>query len=183
MAGGSARHTETMRRLLLPSLLALLPLLSGCMFTVPPRDNAQWTTTTHGVTVHWRLVTPGSLGGLTSSLGHRPGDLTTPRYAGTALTLPPAVSCVVDLDPALARTALVQVAAHEFGHCAAGRYIKVSPNTQGLDTYNSQLFERYAEHYAQLYLRECGDSLRPLGWYDLSAPTCREAPDPRRLQL
>ncbi|WP_041221902.1 hypothetical protein [Deinococcus proteolyticus] len=151
-----------MRRLLLPSLLALLPLLSGCMFTVPPRDNAQWTTTTHGVTVHWRLVTPGSLGGLTSSLGHRPGDLTTPRYAGTAL---------------------VQVAAHEFGHCAAGRYIKVSPNTQGLDTYNSQLFERYAEHYAQLYLRECGDSLRPLGWYDLSAPTCREAPDPRRLQL
>lgn len=171
-----------LRRRLLP--LLLLPiLLTGCMFNVPARDNAQWTTTTHGVTVHWRWVTPGSLGGLLTSLGHQPDNHTAPRYAGTAITLPPALSCVVDLDPALSRHDLTRVAAHEFGHCAAGHYVKISLKTEGLSEYHQQIFERYAENYAQLYMKECGDSLRPLGWYDLAEPKCSAAPDPRLIEL
>ncbi len=166
--------------------LAGLPLLlAGCTvaFTVPPRDAAQWTTTTHDVTVHWRYVTPGSLGGMLTSLGHRPDDQTTPRYAGTAITVGNTVQCVVDLDPALSRDRLVHVAAHEYGHCAAGRYNKISLNAEGLSEYHQQLFERYAERYADLYVQECGLSLRPLGWFDLTAPKCAEAPDPRRIRL
>ena len=161
---------------------ALTLLLSGCTFTVPPRDNAQWTTTTHDVTVHWRWVTPGSLGGMLTSLGHRPDDLSTPRYAGTAITLGNTVQCVVDIDPALSRSRLVEVAAHEYGHCAAGRYNKVSLDPQGLDEYHSQLFERFAERYSRLYVEQCGLSLRPLGWYDLAEPTCAQAPDPQQLR-
>lgn len=167
-------------RLLLP---ALLPLLSSCTIVSPHRDQAQWTTSVHGVTAHWRWVTPGSLGGVLTTLGHQPENHTTPRYAGTAITLGNTAQCVIDIDPALSRGRLVEVAAHEFGHCAAGRYNKVSLNTAGLDEYHRQLFERYAEHYARLYVEQCGLSLRPLGWFDLTPATCEVAPDPRLIRL
>lgn len=165
------------------ALLPLLCLLAACTYTVPPRDNAQWVSVVHGVTISWRWVTPGSLAGAFTSLGHRPDDTDTPRYAGFAITTPLAQGCVVDIDPALSRGDLVRVAAHEAGHCLSGYYVKVSMNTEGLSAYHQQLFERYAEHYARLYVEQCGYSLRPLGWYDLVEPKCDAPPDPREIEL
>ncbi|MCP2015876.1 hypothetical protein L1280_003056 [Deinococcus sp. HSC-46F16] len=150
-------------------LCLLAPLLAGCTVVSTPRDAAQWTTTVHGVTVTWRWVAPGTL--------QRRGD--TP-YAGYTLTLPLAQGCVVDIDPALSRHDLVRVAAHEYGHCAAGRYLQLGvADPQGLSAYHRQLWEQWPERYAQAYLAACGPSLRPLGWYDLVQATCAEAPDPR----
>lgn len=177
------RHTQgDMKKASSPLWLALATLLSGCVFTVPPRDNAQWVSTVHGVTMHWRWVTPGALGGAFGTLAGQP-DNPAPRYAGMAMTAPLALSCVIDIDPALSRGDLVNVAAHEAGHCFAGHYLRLSATTEGLSPYHQQLFERYAELYAQLYIRECGRSLRPLGWFDTVEPTCRAAPDPREINL
>ncbi|WP_027460347.1 hypothetical protein [Deinococcus murrayi] len=157
-----------MRRWLL-SLSLLTPLLSGCTFVSTPRDAAQWSTAVHGVTVTWRWVTPGALA--------RRGD--TP-YAGYTLTAPFAWGCVVDIDPALSRHDLVRVAAHEYGHCAAGLYLQLGASSlEGLSAYHRQLWEQWPERYAEAYLAACGRSLRPLGWYDLTPATCAEAPDPR----
>lgn len=159
-----------MRRWPLPLLAALLaPLLAGCTFVSTPRDTVQWTTTVHGVTVAWRWVAPGAL-------TRRSGA----PYAGHALTLPLAQGCVVDIDPALSRHDLVRVAAHEYGHCAAGLYLKLGAESlEGLSDYHRRLGEQWPERYAEAYLAACGRSLRPLGWYDLVQATCAEAPDPR----
>ena len=145
--------------------------LTACTFVAPARDNAQWTTTVHGVEVTWRWVTPGTL--------RQPSG---EPYAGYTLTGPLGQKCVVDIDPALSRGDLVRVAAHEYGHCAAGRYLKVGANVEGLSAYHRQIQEQWPERYAEAYIAACGRSLIPLGWVDTVQPTCGEAPDPRTFQ-
>lgn len=151
-----------MTRLVL--LLALL--LTACGVTAPPRDTGQWTTTTHGVTVTWRYVAPGSLG----------------KYSGWATYLPAGTSCVVDLDPALSDGQLARVAAHEYGHCAQARYLLPGIPRPDLGSYYATGTEGYAETYALAYLAACGYSLRPLGWTDRREPSCDTAPDPRTIR-
>ena len=46
-----------MKRLLL--LFALV--LTACGIQAPPRDNAQWTTTVHGVGITWRATASKSI--------------------------------------------------------------------------------------------------------------------------
>ncbi|SMB93898.1 hypothetical protein [Deinococcus hopiensis] len=152
-------------------LCLLACLLGGCTFVASPRDTAQWTTTVYGVGVTWRWVTPGTL--------KRGSD---GFYAGYTLTGPLGQTCVVDIDPALSRGDLVRVAAHEYGHCAAGRYLKLGANTAGLSAYHQQIQEQWPERYAEAYIKACGRSLKPLGWVDIVEPTCEAAPDPRTFQ-
>lgn len=154
----------------MPKLTLLLAfLLTGCTVVAPARDNAQWTTTVHEVEVTWRWVAPGAL-------VRRQGS----PYAGYATTGPLARKCVVDIDPTLSRGDLVRVAAHEYGHCAAGRYLKLGVSTtEGLSAYHQQVWESWPERYAQAYLAACGNSLKPLGWKDIVEPKCAQAPDPR----
>ncbi|GAA5503030.1 hypothetical protein Dxin01_02779 [Deinococcus xinjiangensis] len=153
-------------------LTLLLPLsLAACGFTAPPRDNAQFVSTLYGVEITWRLVNPGTLG-------------TDGRYAyvGYAQALPFGSTCVIDIDPTLARHQLAHVAAHEAGHCLSARYALLGPKRPDLGPYFDSLTEGFAETYAQAYTAACGDSLKPLGWQDLAAPTCTEAPDPRTVK-
>jgi len=154
-------------------LLLFLPLLlTACRFVAPARDQAQWTTTVHGVQITWRWVTPGALG--------QSGPLT---FAGYAHTTPLGDTCVVDIDPVMSRSGLVRVAAHEAGHCLAGRFLRVGGDPGRPEVYYQRVFESWPEAYAQAYLKACGDSLRPLGWADMKAPSCAEAPHPRDIPV
>lgn len=151
--------------------LLLASLLAACSVTAPPRDNAQFTTALHGVTVTWRYVSPGALGPATPHLpkiGHATWGL-----GGGA--------CVVDIDPALSRQQLTRVAAHEYFHCAAARYLLPGRPRPDLGTYWASPGEGAAQTYALAYLQACGDSLRPLGWQDLVPQACAEAPDPKEV--
>lgn len=150
-------------------LLLLLTLtLTACNITAPPRDNAQWQTSTHGVDVTWRATAPSALG--QTSTGH---------IAGHALAAPLGQSCVVDIDLTRSRYALARVAAHEYMHCAQARYLLPGIPRPDLGAHFESGNEGLAETYARAYVAACGDSLRPLGWPDLAVPTCAEAPDPR----
>ncbi|GGS10347.1 hypothetical protein [Deinococcus sedimenti] len=146
--------------------LALPLLLAACSVTAPPRDNAQWSSTLHGVTVTWRWTTPGEL-------ARRTGN---PGTAGHASVLPGASSCVVDIDPSVSPGQLTRIAAHEFGHCLAAAKLRVFGDPQHPDPHTHQLFERWPEAYAQAYLRSCGQSRRPLGWTDRAEPQCSAPP-------
>lgn len=152
-----------MRRALL-TLVALA--LTSCGITAPPRDNAQWSTTTHDVAVTWRWTNPGGLG----------------EYAGYAISIWKGNSCVVDIDPALSDPYLVRIAAHEYGHCAQARYLLPGIPRPDLGNHYASSGEGFAETYAQTYLRECGASLRPLGWADYREALCAQAPDPRLMK-
>lgn len=151
-------------------LLPLALILTACGVTAPPRDNAQWQSVVHGVSVTWRATAPGGLGHI--------GAL--PRV-GYALALPAGQSCVVDIDLALSRHMLARIAAHEYMHCAQARYLLPGRPRPDLGDYYASGNEGLAETYARAYLAACGDSLAALGWKDLVAPTCAEAPDPRTL--
>ena len=153
-----------MKRLLTLPLL----LLASCGIVAPARDNAQWQTSTHNVSVTWRATSPGGLGRMESGsvLGHASWFL-----AGT--------NCVVDMDLAQSRAQLVRVAAHEYGHCAQAKYLLPGIPRPEFGPYFADPTEGFAETYARAYLAACGDSLRPLGWSDLAVPLCAEAPDPR----
>ena len=156
-----------MKRLLTLPLL----LLASCGIVAPARDNAQWQTSTHNVSVTWRATTPGGLGHIKAGrvLGHASWFL-----AGT--------NCVVDIDLAQSRAELARVAAHEYGHCAQARYLLPGIPRPDLRAYTADPREGYAETYALTYLAACGDSLRPLGWTDYAVPLCAEAPDPRSVR-
>ncbi|WP_339098323.1 hypothetical protein WDJ50_18330 (plasmid) [Deinococcus sp. VB142] len=142
--------------------------LTSCNITAPPRDNAQWQTSTYGVDVTWRATAPSALG--QTSTGH---------IAGYALAAPLGQSCVVDIDLTRSRYALARVAAHEYMHCAAARYLLPGIPRPDLGAHFESGSEGLAETYARAYVAACGDSLRALGWPDLAVPTCAEAPDPR----
>lgn len=147
--------------------LALPLLLASCGgFTTPERDNAQWTTELHGVSITWRWTEPGAL-----ERRHGPG------VAGFALFTPGGSSCVIDIDPVATRMALTRVAAHEAGHCLAGRYFKVGAKHNNPDPHANELMEQWPEAYAQAYLRTCGLSLAPLGWDDRRQATCTAPPN------
>ncbi|GGR63008.1 hypothetical protein GCM10008959_26380 [Deinococcus seoulensis] len=158
------------KRILSAAALALT--LASCNVTAPPRDNAQWTSTVRGVSITWRWTAPGALGEPVVEAG------VATQVAGHTTMVPGGQSCVVDIDPVAARGQVPRVAAHEAGHCLQARYLKVSADPQNPDPYTHQLSERWAEAYAQAYLRECGPSLRPLGWADGRDPDCAQAPDP-----
>lgn len=153
-----------MKRLLL--LLALA--LAACGIQAPPRDNAQWQSEVHGVSVTWRATAPAAL-----------GQVSTGHVAGYATAAPLGASCVVDLDLTRSRYALARIAAHEYMHCAQARYLLPGLPRPDLGPHFATGNEGLAETYARAYVEACGDSLRPLGWADLSVPTCAEAPDPR----
>ncbi|UQN10354.1 hypothetical protein [Deinococcus sp. QL22] len=151
-----------MKRLLF--FLALL--LSACSVTVPPRDNAQWTTTVLDTQITWRWVSPGGLGG---------------NLGGYAISAPGGKSCVVDIDPSLSRDQIPMVAAHEAGHCLAGRYLILGFSRPDLGPYFDNPFEGFAQTYALAYLAACGQSLKALGWIDLRPSRCEAPPDPRSI--
>ncbi|MVN88300.1 hypothetical protein GO986_16260 [Deinococcus sp. HMF7620] len=151
-------------------LLFLLPFLSGCSFTAPPRDEAQWSSTVHGVAVTWRWTAPGALSGADL----HPGQVTM----GATHAAPGGTSCVIDIDPAASRYQLPRVAAHEVGHCLQARYLKVGGDPRSTDPYLNQTLERWPEAYAQAYLTACGPSLVPLGWRDAAPATCTAPPHP-----
>lgn len=159
------------KRTLLPVLLALG--LAGCSVTAPPRDNAQWTTEVHGVSITWRWTEPGALA---EPVSDGLGGFRT--VGGRAEVRPGSSSCVVDLDPTVIRQQLTRVAAHEAGHCLQARYLRLFADPQNADPSTHQLFERWAEAYAQAYLRACGQSLRALGWKDPIDPNCPAPPHP-----
>lgn len=147
--------------------LALPLLLASCGgFTAPARDNAQWTTELHGTTITWRWTEPGAL-----EREYGPGA------AGHTQFTPGGTHCVIDIDPVASRASLTRVAAHEAGHCLAGRYLRVGADPQNDDPYTHQLMEQWPEAYAQEYLRTCGLSLAPLGWDDRRQAACAAAPD------
>ncbi|THF70523.1 hypothetical protein E7T06_07410 [Deinococcus sp. Arct2-2] len=147
-------------------LLLLAVFLSACSVTAPPRDSGQWTTTVFDTSITWRWVAPGGLG---------------PNW-GYANSAPGGGSCVVDLDPALARDVLVRVAAHEAAHCFAGRYLISGFPRPDLGPYYNTPFEGYAQTYALAYLATCGESLAPLGWVDPRPALCASPPDPRSIR-
>lgn len=151
-----------------PILVLLALLLSACSVTVPPRDNAQWVTRVWGTDITWRWVNPGGLGGNTG---------------GYAISAPGGASCAVDLDPALSREQLPMVAAHEAGHCLAGRYLIWGFSRPDLGAYFDTPFEGFAQTYALTYVAACGESLTPLGWVDPRPSTCTSPPDPRLIHL
>lgn len=143
--------------------LALPVLLASCGgFTAPERDNAQWTTELHGVSITWRWVNPGGLG---------------PGRAGRAMVLPGGQSCVIDLDPTTIRNYLTEVAAHEAGHCLAARYLQVGADVNSENPHLHELMEQWPQAYAERYMADCGLSLAPLGWRDTREATCAAAPD------
>lgn len=143
-------------------------ILTSCNITAPPRDNAQWQSEVHGVLVTWRATAPAAL-----------GQVSTGHVAGYATAAPLGTSCVVDLDLTRSRYALARIAAHEYMHCAQARYLLPGLPRPDLGPHFATGNEGLAETYALAYVAACGDSLRPLGWADLSVPTCAEAPDPR----
>lgn len=136
---------------------------------IPDRDHGQWTTTTHGVTVHWRAVTPD---GLNSQEG-------VTRYVGMAYAVDGSPSCVAEMDLTNSRHGLARVAAHEYAHCAQRAYTLPGRPRPDLGSYYATPDEGFAETYARRYVALCSDSLRPLGWQDYAVPTCEAAPDPR----
>lgn len=148
--------------------LPIILLLAACNITAPPRDNAQWSSTVHGVDVTWRATAPAAL-----------GQVSTGNVAGHALTAPLGQSCVVDIDMTRSRYALARVAAHEYMHCAQARYLLPGIPRPDLGAHFESGNEGLAETYALAYVKACGDSLAALGWPDLAVPTCAEAPDPR----
>lgn len=154
-----------MLRFLIP-LLALA--LTACGIVAPARDNAQWDSTIHGVSVTWRATAPGGLGRIEAGevLGHATWVL-----AGT--------NCVVDIDLARSHAQLARVAAHEYAHCAQARYLLPGLPRPDLGAYFADPREGFAETYARAYVAACGDALSPLGWVDFNVPLCAEAPDPR----
>lgn len=154
-----------MLRFLIP-LLALA--LTACGIVAPARDNAQWDSTVHGVSVTWRATAPAAL-----------GQVSTGHVAGHATAAPLGTSCVVDLDLTRSRYALARIAAHEYMHCAQARYLLPGLPRPDLGAHYASGNEGLAETYARAYVQACGDSLAPLGWADLNVPTCAQAPDPR----
>lgn len=151
-----------------PLLTLPLLLLASCGIVAPARDNAQWQTSTHNVSVTWRATAPGGL-----------GQIRTGYVAGYATAAPGGTSCVVDIDLTRSRYALARVAAHEYMHCAQARYLLSGIPRPDLGPHFATANEGLAEAYARAYVEACGDSLRPLGWSDLAVPLCAEAPDPR----
>jgi hypothetical protein len=145
-------------------LVLLAVLLSACSVSVPPRDNAQWTTQVWDTSITWRWTNPGALGGTR-------GGEAFPAIGGN--------SCVVDIDPALSRNQLSMVAAHEAGHCLAGKYLIWGFPRPDLGPYYDNPFEGFAQTYALAYLASCGQSLKALGWVDLRPSNCEHPPDPR----
>lgn len=154
-----------MRRVLL-TLAAMA--LTSCGVTAPPRDNAQWNTTVHGVAVTWRWTNPGALRG--------------GQDVAEARSIWLGNNCVVDIDPLLSEGGITRTAAHEYGHCAQARYLLPGIPRPDLGAYYADAGEGFAETYALAYLRECGSSLRPLGWLDRWKSLCATPPDPRTIR-